>query len=199
MEIDQLVKYIDWRSKRYGLISATQCISSNYYNIGNTVVRISDHIKYGAAGIKRFDYCFIIQENGYYVFTATPKLNSNKSSQLYLKIVSFQEAKSFIKALHDYEIQTAKMSRIFSPNGWNTVNTAELAAISWDTFFEENLKDLNTPQLQSMIDKICYMINHGNVPKGDITQKLNYIMSKYNSFSNDERVDFLVEFDKKIR
>lgn len=196
MEVDKLVKYIDWRSKRYGLIKTTQCISSNYYHIGDTVVRISDHIKYGLSSVNRFDYCFIIQDNDQYIFTASPKHNSTKTTQLYLKVVSFEEAKEFVKSLHDYEIQMQKMGEIFHPQGWNNITGEETHCMTWTEFYKEYLETASRQQKQQLLDTICYMLDQ-EVPKGNVDTKLSHVAKRYKELSEDELISFLSEFDEK--
>ena len=90
--------------KKYGHIKGEQCISSNYYTFTDKIVRISDHVKYSLDNAKKVDYTFIIQPNDMYLFYVSPKYNSERMNKMFLKIVTLQEAKNFIRRLHDFSL-----------------------------------------------------------------------------------------------
>ena len=111
--MDKLVNYIEYRWKRYGEIERVTALSSIYYHFGNFQIRISDHMKYNEDEIKKIDYFFIIQPNDIYIFIPNPKYN--KDGKLYMKIVSYNEAKEFIKTLHEHIMKLIPIMNWYSP------------------------------------------------------------------------------------
>lgn len=175
--MDKLISYIDQRFKRCGHMSGSQAIYSNYYTFGNTVVRVSDHIKYGEDGVKKFDYCFIIQPNDTYIFTASPKMENGCMGRMYLKIVSLQEAKDFIKKLHEFSISYEKMMEVYKPEGWNR-NTPKIEKMSWKKFYETFIKELDDKRKQNILDIIECTI-FGGISKGNLEVKMERVPKIY--------------------
>lgn len=183
-----LIKYLDYRNSLYGCITGKQTLSSNYYKIGNVIIRISDHIKYGQMGVTAFDYCFIIQPNDMYIFTSSPKLqNDNK---MYLKIVTYHEAKEFIKKLHDFAVQANNMMDIYHPDNWNKCNMPETEKPSWSVFYETYMKSQQEIVQMNILDKIERMCKGSN-SKGNLTTKLNKAPDIYKELT-------IVQVDKII-
>ena len=95
--MDKLINYIQFREKKYGVIKGIASVNSMYYQIGIYTIRVSEHMKYSESSIKDCDYFFIIQPNDTYIFITNPKYN--KDGKMYMKIVSYNDAKEFIKSL----------------------------------------------------------------------------------------------------
>lgn len=181
--MDKLVQYIEGRIKRYGHIKSQQCVSSNYYTFGNFVVRISDHAKYGEDGIKQFDYGFIIQPNDLYLFTVSPKYNLDKTNKMYFKIVNLNEAKQFIRKLHDHSISLEVMCEIYSPEGWNCRGSnVKYDKPSWDDFRTTHVDNKDDAGKLYILDSIerLYL---GTNKKGSIVEKLERVQETYDLLS----------------
>ena len=147
--MDKLINYIEYRRKRYGEIERITALSSMYYCFGNIKVRISDHMKYSNDAVKKIDYYFIIQPNDIYIFMPNPKYN--RDEKLYMKIVSYNEAKEFIRTLHDYSMKLIPMTRWYSPVDWKDIqkyddtkviknNTEQM---TWDDFYKKYFEKKN--------------------------------------------------------
>lgn len=195
--MDKLIKYIESRITKYGHVKGEQAIFSNYYIFGNVVVRISDHIKYGMEGVKRFDYCFIIQPNDTYVFTASPKIGNDQSDRMYLKIVTLNEAKDFIRRLHDFTISLDGMTEIYNPEGWNRNTPSMKEKPSWDEFYNTHLKDLDDMTKQQILDMIELHV-FGGISKGNVEVKLERAPEVYEHASLIQYDTILNKIKKKL-
>ncbi len=180
--MEKLIKYIETRIKRYGHVKSNQAMLSNYYVFGNKVVRISDHIKYGMVDQNTYDYSFIIQENDMYIFTISPKNDTKNMNRMFLKIVTLEEAKQFIKKLHDFSISLDNISNFYKPENWNMSNVlndkptySEFCAMYIDTL-NEDCKKL------TVLDHI-ERIRTGKNSKGGVADKQIRMEEVYNSLS----------------
>ena len=186
--MDKLINYIEYRRKRYGEIERITALSSMYYCFGNIKVRISDHMKYSNDAVKKIDYYFIIQPNDTYIFMPNPKYN--RDEKLYMKIVSYNEAKEFIKTLHEHIMKLIPMMNWYSPVGWNDIqkyddtkviknNTEQM---TWDDFYKKyfDMKD-DTYKIKvaSRIENLVY----GNIGKGSASEKMDRIKNAYMKMS----------------
>lgn len=186
--MDKLLTYIENRRKRYGHINKNVAPSSVYYIIGGTIIRISDHIKYGEDGIRKFDYCFIIQDNGLYVFTASPKHNIDRTSKMYLKIVTFEEAKSFIKKIHDDKISINNMLTVYSPGGWSGITNG--AKMKFEDFKKKYI-DPSSPTTQLNIVDLIESSVTGSFSKGNFQAKIGGVKKYYDSLDKTQVDDVL--------
>ena len=181
--MDKLIKYIEQRSQKYGHIKGEQCISSNYYTFGDSVVRISDHIKYGAESVKKVTCSFIIQPNDTYIFVPTPKMDSRMGNKMYLKIVTLQEAKMYIRKIHEFTIVCDEMNEMFSPDGWNKSGgvTTNCDKPTWSEFMEKhmNIDEKKKINILDIIEKIVT----GQNSKGGYDKKIVRIPSMYEEMS----------------
>lgn len=190
--MDKLINYIEYRMKRYGEIERITALSSMYYCFGNIKVRISDHMKYGDDAVKKIDYYFIIQPNDTYIFMPNPKYN--RDEKLYMKIVSYNEAKEFIKTLHDYSMKLIPMTRWYSPVGWNDIqkyddNTKVIKdnteRMTWDDFYKKyfDMKDdMHKIKVAHRIENLVY----GNIGKGSVSERMYRIKNAYMKMSSSQ-------------
>lgn len=198
--MDRLVNYIEYRWKKYGKIERTTALSSMYYSFGNIKVRISDHMKYSEDEVRKIDYFFIIQPNDTYVFMTSPKYN--KDGKLYMKIVSYNEAKEFIKALHDYSMKLIPMTKWYSPIGWNDTqkyddNTKVIKnntdRMEWDNFYQKYFymrDDTYKTKVAHRIESLVY----GNIGKGTVSGKMDRIKNAYMKMSSSQYDTLMKKF-----
>lgn len=169
--MEKLINYIESRAKKYGHVKGVVGLSSNYYTIGQKIVRISDHMKYGDDGIKKYDYCFVIQPNDMYIFTISPKLTAD--TRMYVKIVSYDDARSFIKKLHDFAISLDEMSEMYTPPvGWNCANLPTYEdKMSWSDFCQKYMTGVEQSKAINILD-IVERVGRGQIAKGGYDVKL---------------------------
>lgn len=179
--MDKLIKYIEQRIKKYGHVKSEQCMSSNYYKFNAGVIRISDHIKYGMDTMNTFDYNFIIQPDDTYIFSKSPKHNEKLMNKMFLKIVSLEEAKLFIRRIHDMSISLDNMCEIYQPEGWNRGDTT-CEKPSWEDFCSihiDGLEDIKKISILDMIERIKTGINS----KGGVAVKMERVSKLYDKLS----------------
>lgn len=195
--MDKLLVYIENRIRKYGHAKGEQAICSNYYFFGKTIVRVSDHIKYGEDSVKKFNFCFIIQPNDTYIFTMSPKVD-NGMGRMYLKIVSLKEAKDFIRKLHDHTISVDNMTEIYNPNGWNRKLTSPIIKkLSWDDFNDKYLKE-KSDEVKMRILNIIELVVFGKHIKGKLEQKLDRSPEIYMSASDIQYETIINKVEKSI-
>lgn len=193
--MDRLVQYIEQRIKTYGHINGTQAMQSNYYEIGDYKIRISDHIAYGSNANKN-DYSFIIQEDGSYIFTRM----KGTTDRMYLKVIQYNEARDLIRKLHELAIVSENLCEFYKPKGWNVEVKAidEEPAESGDDkmSFDELLKHFNyiykdskgvqnTMRLNNVLDIIAIVLT-GKMLKGTIPSKVSHLKKQYDEMSITE-------------
>lgn len=178
--MDKLVKYIETRRKRYGHIKGEQAIYSIYYTIGNKIVRISDHMKYSLKSMKTFDYSFILQPGDLYIFSMSP--NNVDDGKLYLKIMTLDEVKKFIRKLHEFAIVMDDMCEIYRPDGWNKNDGTQYEKPSWNDFYLNYLDGETDMVKVNILDKI-ELIHYGALQKGKIDEKLSRVPVIYENLS----------------
>lgn len=199
--MDKLINYIEYRRKRYGEIEQITALSSMYYCFGNIKVRISDHMKYSNDAVKKIDYYFIIQPNDTYIFMPNPKYN--RDEKLYMKIVSYNEAKEFIRTLHDYSMKLIPMTRWYSPVDWKDIqkyddtkviknNTEQM---TWDDFYKKyfDMKDdIYKIKVAYRIENLVY----GNIGKGSISERIYRIKNAYMNMSSSQYNTLMKKINK---
>lgn len=193
--MDRLVQYIEQRIKTYGHINGTQAMQSNYYEIGDYKIRISDHIAYGSNANKN-DYSFIIQEDGSYIFTRM----KGTTDRMYLKVIQYNEARDLIRKLHELAIVSENLCEFYRPKGWNVEVKAvdEEPTESGDDkmTFDELLNHFNyiykdskgvqnTMRLNNVLDIIALVLT-GKMLKGTIPSKVNFLKKQYDEMSITE-------------
>ena len=186
--MDKLIQYIEGRMKRYGHVSGTQALSSVYYKFKNCVIRVSDHIKYGMDSVNTIDYNFIIQPNDTYIFIAAPKHNlPENTTKMFLKIVTLEDAKRFIRSTHEMAIMLDEMTDIYSPENWNLCNSQSNTEkmLTWDEFFDTYVKGKNDAQALQIINKIDVVCT-GSINKGNYETKLPLMKSLYEKMSETQ-------------
>lgn len=200
--MDKLVNYIEYRWKRYGEIERVTALSSIYYHFGNIQIRISDHMKYNEDEIKKIDYFFIIQPNDTYIFIPNPKYN--KDGKLYMKIVPYNEAKEFIKTLHEHIMKLIPMMNWYSPIGWNDLqkyddNTKVIKnnteRMTWDDFYKKYF-DMKDDMYKI---KVAYRIEHlvyGNIGKGSVSERMDRIKNAYMKMSSSQYKTLIKKFNR---
>ena len=190
--MDRLVNYIEYRWKKYGEIERTTALSSMYYSFGNIKVRISDHMKYSEDEVRKIDYFFIIQPNDTYVFMSSPKYNND--GKLYMKIVSYNEAKEFIKSLHDYSMKLVPMMKWYSPEGWNDtqnydnkVNAVKnnTERMTWGDFYKRYF-DMKDDTYQKKVAQRIETLVYGSIGKGTVGGKMDRIRNAYMKMSSSQ-------------
>lgn len=179
--MDKLIKYIETRIKKYGHAKGEQAISSNYYTFGDKVIRISDHMKYGLGSVKKFDYSFIIQPDDMYIFIRSPK--NDKDSRMYLKITSLNEAKKFVRRLHDFSITLDEFNDVYQPEGWNRNNgSLSCDKPSWTDFCQTYFDGKGKQFKVNILDQIDLIV-YGSMQKGTLDEKMERIEDTYEIMS----------------
>ena len=193
--MDKLVNYIEWRSANYGAIKGTASANSMYYTIGVNLVRISDHMKYSENNGKNVDYYFMIQPNDTYIFIPNPKYNSD--GKMYMRIVTYSEAKEFIKSLHDFALQYESITQWYKPENWNRepivpeqvnekpVETKPNDRIPWEEFKTKYMEGDNGPNRMSVVSKIETLV-YGCPQKGKINTKLLNMSTVYHKLTSTQ-------------
>ena len=178
--MDKLINYIEFRSKKYGVIKGIASVNSMYYQIGMYTVRVSDHMKYSESAVKDSDYFFIIQPNDTYIFITNPKYN--KDGKLYMKIVSYEEAKEFIRTYDEQAAIFLKMTNWFIPENWNRkINDKD--KLSWNEFDKTYMMNMSNDQKMGVVNRIESLV-FGNPKKGDLNTKLPGAIEAYNNMTS---------------
>lgn len=193
--MDRLINYIEWRSAKYGAIKGTASAKSMYYTIGVNLVRISDHMKYSENSGKNVDYYFIIQPNDTYIFIPNPKLNSD--GKMYMRIVTYSEAKEFIKSLHDFAIQYESISKWYRPEYWNrepvtqeemkekSVTDKPNGRLTWEDFKTKYMEGDNGPNRMSVVSRLETLV-YGCPQKGNINTKMLNMSTTYDKLTSTQ-------------
>lgn len=178
--MDKLINYIQFREKKYGVIKGIASVNSMYYQIGMYVVRVSDHMKYSEAAIKDCDYFFILQPNDTYIFITNPKYN--KDGKMYMKIVSYNDAKEFIKSLDEFASKFNKMTDWYIPENWNR-NIESKEKLTWDEFERVYMRGMSDEKKFGIVNRIESLV-FGNPKKGDFNTKLPGAIEAYNNMTS---------------
>lgn len=182
--MNKLVNYLEFRAKKYGVIKGIASPNSMYYQIGVNRVRVSDHIKYGEGSVKECDYYFIIQPNDTYIFLTSPKYI--KDGKGYMKIVTYEQAKDFIKSLDDFAIQFAKMTDWYIPEDWNkNIEPKKEGKMTWDEFYNEFLKGRHKQYQLGIVNRIESLV-YGNPKKGNLDAKLPIMSSLFEGMTTSQ-------------
>ena len=187
--MDKLIKYIEYRQRVYGQIERVISSNSMYYSFGYIKIRVSDHMKYSEEELKKNDYYFVIQPNDTYIFMTSPKYVKN--GNLNMKIVSYNEAKEFIKSIHDYSLMFNKLTDWYSPENWNNLTdlpkpeTSSVNRLSWDEFYKTYFNDHDNDYKQRIGHKIESLV-YGKLGKGTIDGKMNRIKNAYDTMSDPQ-------------
>lgn len=182
--MDKLIKYLEFRSQKYGVIKGIASPKSMYYQIGTNTVRVSDHIKYGEGSVKECDYYFIIQPNDTYIFLTSPKYV--KDGKGYMKIVTYEQAKTFIKSLDDFAIQFTKMTDWYIPEDWNKdIKPKKEGKMSWDEFYKEFLNGRHDQYKLGIINRIESLV-YGSPKKGNLDSKIPIIGHVFEGMSTTQ-------------
>ena len=191
--MDKLINYIEFRAAKYGMIKGIASTSSMYYQIGTNRVRVSDHIKYGEDSVKECDYYFIIQPNDTYIFLTSPKYI--KDGKGYMKIVTYEQAKDFIKSLDDFAMQFAKMTDWYIPEDWNkNTEPKKEGKMTWDEFYNEFLKGRHEQYQLGIVNRIESLV-YGNPKKGNLDAKLPIMPSLFEGMTTSQYNALMVKME----
>jgi hypothetical protein len=181
--MDKLINYIEYRQRMYGQIERSISSNSMYYNFGYIKVRVSDHMKYSEDELKKYDYYFMIQPNDTYIFMTSPKYVKN--GYLNMKVVSYTDAKEFIKSIHEYSLKLNKMMDWYSPDDWNNLTnlpktdiSSDTDKMSWDNFYSLYFDGQTEEYGQRIANKIESLV-YGKLGKGTINKKMDRIKTAY--------------------
>lgn len=181
--MDKLINYIEYRQRIYGQIERSISSNSMYYNFGHIKVRVSDHMKYSEDELKKYDYYFVIQPNDTYIFMTSP--NYVKNGYLNMKVVSYNDAKEFIKSIHEYSLKLNKMMDWYSPDDWNNLTnlpktdiSSDTDKMSWDNFYSLYFDGQTEEYGQRIANKIESLV-YGKLGKGTIDKKMDRIKTAY--------------------
>ena len=180
--MDKLINYIQFREKKYGVIKGITSVNSMYYQIGIYTIRVSEHMKYSESSIKDCDYFFIIQPNDTYIFITIPKYN--KDGKMYMKIVSYIDAKEFIKSLDEFAGKFIKMTDWYCPENWNR-NVKDKGKLSWDEFERIYMRNISDEKKVGDVNRIESLV-FGNPKKGDLQAKLPGAIEAYNNMTSSQ-------------
>lgn len=180
--MDKLINYIQFREKKYGVIKGIASVNSMYYQIGVYMVRISEHMKYSESAIKDCDYFFIIQPNDTYIFITNPKYN--KDGKMYMKIVSYNDAKEFIKSLDEFAGKFIKMTDWYHPENWNR-NVKDKGKLSWDEFERIYMRNISDEKKFGVVNRIESLV-FGSPKRGNLKTKLPGAIEAYNNMTSSQ-------------
>ena len=180
--MDKLINYIQFSEKKYGVINGIASVNSMYYQIGVYMVRISEHMKYSESAIKDCDYFFILQPNDTYIFITNPKYN--KDGKMYMKIVSYNDAKEFIKSLDEFAGKFVKMTDWYLPENWNR-NVEDKGKLSWDEFERIYMRNISDEKKVGVVNRMKSLV-FGNLKKGDLKEKLPEAIEAYNNMTSSQ-------------
>jgi hypothetical protein len=156
-------------------------------------VRVSDHIKYGESAVKDCDYYFIIQPNDTYIFLTSPKYTSDGKG--YMRVVTYNEAKDFIKSLDDYMIQFKKMTNWYIPENWNR-DVKNMKRMTWKEFERVYMDGKENDIKLGIINRI-ESLALGNIKKGNFESKYPSIEEVYNNMTNSQYNALIVKMETK--
>lgn len=191
--MDKLLNYIEFRAQKYGVIQGIASVSSMYYQIGMYRVRVSDHIKYGESAVKDCDYYFIIQPNDTYIFLTSPKYTSDGKG--YMRVVTYNEAKDFIKSLDDYMIQFKKMTNWYIPENWNR-DVKNVKRMTWKEFERVYMDGKENDIKLGIINRI-ESLALGNIKKGNFESKYPFVEEVYNNMTDSQYNALIVKMETK--
>ena len=191
--MDKLLNYIEFRAQKYGVIKGIASVSSMYYQIGMYRVRVSDHIKYGESAVKDCDFYFIIQPNDTYIFLTSPKYVSDNKG--YMKIVSYEEAKDFIKSLDDFVIRFMKITDWYIPENWNR-KVKDVQRMTWKDF-EKVYMDGKTNDVKLGIINRIESLTYGDIKKGNFETKYPTVEETYNNMTTSQYNALIVKMETK--
>ena len=132
-----------------------------------------------------------------------PNPKYNRDEKLYMKIVSYNEAKEFIRTLHDYSMKLIPMTRWYSPVDWKDIqkyddtkviknNTEQM---TWDDFYKKyfDMKD-DTYKIKvaSRIENLVY----GNIGKGNVNERIYRIKNAYMNMSSSQYNTLMKKINK---
>ena len=192
--MDKLLNYIEFRAQKYGVIKGIASVSSMYYQIGQYRVRISDHLKFSEDSAKDCDFFFNIQPNDIYIFHTSPK--HMKDNKVYPKIITYQEAKEYIKFLDETAIQWEKMtSKPFIPENWNR-DVKEPERLSWKEFEKQYLDGKDNDYKLGIINRIESLV-FGSIKKGNCETKYPTLEETYTNMTNSQYNALIVKMETK--
>lgn len=189
--MDKLVSYIEYRAKKYGVIQGIASVSSMYYQIGMYRLRVSDHIKYSEDALKECDFYFIIQPNDTYIFHTSPKYVKDRKG--YMKVISLDEAKEFIKSLDEYMIHFLKITDWFIPENWNR-NIKSKDRLSWKDFEKLYMDGKSSDEKLGIINRIESLV-YGNIKKGNFETKYPTAEESYNLMTSSQYNALIVKME----
>ena len=120
---------------------------------------------------------------------SSPKYNNDGKS--YMKIVSYNEAKEFIKSLHDYSMKLVPMMKWYSPEGWNDtqnydnkVNAVKnnTERMTWGDFYKRYF-DMKDDTYQKKVAQRIETLVYGSIGKGTVGGKMDRIRNAYMKMS----------------
>lgn len=140
-------------------------------------------MKYSEDELKKYDYYFVIQPNDTYIFMTSP--NYVKNGYLNMKVVSYNDAKEFIKSIHEYSLKLNKMMDWYSPDDWNNLTnlpktdiSSDTDKMSWDNFYSLYFDGQTEEYGQRIANKIESLV-YGKLGKGTIDKKMDRIKTAY--------------------
>lgn len=181
--MDPLVEYIITRKQKHGHIDVSKSISSVYFTIGEKVIRISDHMRYGLSNQGDFDYSFVIQPGDLYIFAENPK--NNGQQKMYLKIVSLKEAQKLIRDIHAMTITHYKITARYEPKCWKTsdyIMGLISEKLTWDDFKKKYIDEIDQNKSIYIVDYFD-TLNGRSPRKGTIESKLPVTEKMYETLS----------------
>lgn len=204
--MDKLINYINWRNEKFGGIKdITKNMgggTSTYFQIGVIKIRISDHMKYGMDMVTICDYYFIVQANDTYIFIPNP--SSDWQHRMHMKVVTYQEARKFIKSIHDYEIQNMKMSDWYQPfvkdvpevEPPKEVNPVT-ERLNWDEFKTRFLTGKNEAYVKKIVNRI-ETLSYGTMKKGTFAEKFPYVIEGFNTMPTENYNTLIKKMEEEV-
>lgn len=117
-----------------------------------------------------------------------------------MKIVPYNEAKEFIKTLHEHIMKLIPMMNWYSPIGWNNLQNNEvmqnnIEKVSWDDFYKKyfDMKDdMYKIKVAYRIENLVY----GNIGKGSVSERMGRIKNAYMKMSSSQYKTLIKKFNR---
>ena len=101
-----------------------------------------------------------------------------------MKIVSYNDAKEFIKSLDEFAGKFVKMTDWYLPENWNR-NVEDKGKLSWDEFERIYMRNISDEKKFGVVNRIESLV-FGNPKKGDLKAKLPGAIEAYNNMTSSQ-------------
>ena len=103
---------------------------------------------------------------------------------MYMKIVSYNDAKEFIKSLDEFAGKFIKMTDWYIPENWNR-NIENKKKLSWDEFERKYMRDIPDGKKLGVVHRIESLV-FGSPKRGNLKTKLPGAIEAYNNMTSSQ-------------